>query len=154
MRLHYSTNRSCLKCNNTINNKKQNTRDQAFARRKILASTSNNYLIAFEEQYAVQRWALKVQRNYKIFTEALEKLKIIVSGIAGESGIALEILPSLKYKEMSLLSCAYTPERKPERLAHFAREYTTLNSGSWTREDIMDIWDKLHMVGLALYILE
>ena len=135
-------------------------RVQPFAKNEsyLTSFSAKEFHIAFREQFAIEIWALKVQRNYQIFIGALRKIKIMLPGIVDAQIIALEILSGLDYTQMVLLSCAtevtihdssalknYSISNiwTEEKQADFSRKFTCSVPGSWDRRDILNSWDKL-----------
>jgi hypothetical protein len=160
MRLLFSSTKrgSCSICKNTVD--KLMSANWDLAKKDLFSKplSIDEFLIGFRKQYAIEIWALKVQRNYQIFKDALQQIGIMLLGTADASIIAIEIPSGLERTQMALLSCgtevtkrsfpalancSKSREWTEEEQADFSRKFTCSVPGLWGRKDILDSWDKL-----------
>ncbi len=116
--------------------------------------SADEYLVASREQYKIEIWALKFQRNYQVFRQARQQMERILLGIPPVN--ALEILSDLEYTQMVLLSSATTVNPSTNSLktrdwtkdekARFCSKFTSFISGPWSKSDILNSWEKLVQV--------
>jgi hypothetical protein len=117
---------------------------------------ANEYLVAFREQYAIEIWALKVQRNYQLFRQAHQQMEMMLLGIPYAP--VNEILSNLEYTQIVLLSsattvtgqdfstlanCLKTRDWTKNEEARFCSKFTSFMPGRWEISEILNSWEKL-----------
>ena len=142
---------------NRIFSASENHIDRVLVRSKPFSA--NEYLVAFREQYAIEIWALEVQRNYQVFRQARQQMAmvLILLGIPHPVNTS-EILSNLEHTQMVLLSstttitgqdcstranCLKTRDWTEDEKARFCSKFTSFMPGTWHKSDILNSWEKL-----------
>jgi hypothetical protein len=120
--------------------------------------SADEYLVAFREQYAIEIWAIKVQRNYQVFRQARQQMEMMLLGIPRIPVNTLEILSNLEHTQMVLLSsattvtgqdfstlanCLKTRDWTKDEKDRFCSKFTSFMPGPWDESDILNSWEKL-----------
>ena len=138
--------------------------DEAFVKKNLHSEllSADEFLVAFREQYADEIRDLTIQKNNQIFSEALQQMEKMLSGMADALFITLEILSNLDRTQIALLSSTTvltghdisaledwpkSEDWKDEEKTAFCHKFTLFVPGIWYMGGILDRWEELFKVG-------